>query len=983
MKSRHLDSSKRPLYLLLRCASPIKDLIDKYKGVIISRPLRGLLIGLTAYVVVLLFGLFDISQKLELLSLDIRYRVRPKVETSDRIVLVNYDDHSLELYGEWPWSRRYQVILLETLRRYRVGYIGFDVFFSEPEPSTILTKGQQITDPGAGHIVLSNPDSEFADAIKRAGNVYLAYSSRDPLEGMSREDIPKLAAQIRQSHGKQKVEALSLIEASLPEVPPYLEPFIYKAIDIEPPLFEFSVHARGTGFAQPGYSSDGTTRDFILYRYYNGRLLYPLSLVMLSDIMGLSLKGTEILPGQKVVFHSSKGPSVSVPVDKHLQALLNWPGRFEDSFTHVSFRDIVYLYVSDKTRDLALKRLNISKPNLNGLSQGIKEEVSIFQLLPEADLEEIVRDTVATAFTLQALKIGLPHSKIITNLKELLGPEETKQKIDELTQSGVQISPPTIRVIKNGVKATMSANELEGKIVLVGLTGKGTIDLNPIPFQKDCPMVFYHASAINMMLNGSFLHYPPYWLRYTLPLSIALVIGLIGAYRSVSLLSVVTTLTGAGLVLASYLLWVKRGQWIELILPLSALLLAYLFSTLVQFIRVYSEKARVRAMFSAMVSPAVLTVMERHPDRFSLTGERRFATTYFSKIEGIETITHSIRPEDLPPFLSAYLTPLSDVILDYGGYIDKYEGVVIMADFGVPLEDNGNPYKCAYAALEQRFFIEPFKWAIKAKYNIEAIVSIGLNAGYVSAGNMGSDRKFQYTVMGDAVNMAARFMAANSIYHSSYPITSEETFYLIKDYVYARPLDKLLLKGKTIPTKVYDILGWKAEAYAAVAPKTLKALPTFLYSFWANAPQGCIDWYADFWQRQYERTDHPLAERLVRFFGTYQSKAQAHPEGLQPIQTPFYKTEVHELIKSIRPAEYFDLMAKVGEPEHTGLIDLFDRGLSLYWQRQWEQALLVFQKALTLAPKDRPTLHMIERIKDYKLHPPKEGWLGEFIQTKK
>ncbi len=983
MKGILLMWAKWPLPPPTRSSKPLEALITKGKGLTLSRPLRGLLIGLTAYVVVLLFSLFDISEKLELLSLDLRYRLRPQIEKSDTIVHVNFDDQSLELFGEWPWSRRYQTILVETLSNYKVGYIGFDVFFSEPEPSIILTKDNGHSDPLKGPIIFSNPDNDFAEAIGRAGNVYLAYSSRDPLEGMSRENIAKEVARIRQSLNRQKSEALSFIESNLPKTPPLLEPFVYKAIDIEPPLMELLVHARATGFAQPGYGSDGTTRNYILYRYYNGRLLYPLSLVMLSDIMGIDLKGAEIIPNDKVVFNSQKKGAITVPVDKHLQALVNWPGRFEESFTHVSFKDIVYLYLLDKARGLAERGLNASRPDIKGVYQAITEELGLFHLLPEAAIREIVKDAVTSIFIVKSLKNRQPHPKIIYDLSGLLRPEEARQKIIELSKGAGQLPPPTIRVKKNGIETTMAAHELGGKIILAGLTGKGTIDLNPTPLQKDCPMVFYHSSAINMMLNGKFLYYPPHWLRHTLPLFIALVIGLMGVYRSLTVLTVSTAIIGTGFTLMSYQLWLQRGQWIEVVLPLSALLVAYLFSTLVQFIRVYSEKARVRALFSAMVSPTVLTVMERNPDRFSLTGERRFATTYFSKIEGIETITHSLRPEELPPFLAAYLTPLSNVILDYGGYIDKYEGAVIMADFGVPLEDKGNPYKCAYASLEQRFFIEPFKWALKTRYGVEAMVFIGLNAGYVSAGNMGSDRKFQYTVMGDAVNMAARFMAANSIYQSSYPITSEETVSLIKDYVYARPLDKLLLKGKTIPTKVYDILGWRAEAYMEVLPKILSGLPPFLYSFWADAPEECINWYADFWQRQYERTDHPLSERLTKFFNNHRLKARANPEDMQDHQSTPYKKAVYELIKSINPAEYYDLMAKVGEPEHKGLISIFEEGLDLYWQRSWDAALEVFQKALSIAPNDRPTIQMIERIKDYKHNPPKEGWLGEFIQTKK
>ncbi len=887
--------------------------------------LKVLFIGLTAFLLAFLFSLVDLSNNLELLSLDTLFRLRPAIKQSEDILLINLDDEALNQYGSWPWSRYYQVVLLQTLSRYKTGPLIFDVLFSEPEPSVIIPSG----DPNAkkqphAHKGIINYDKAFADAIRQQGLVFIAYFAIDPSARLKRQHVASETERLRQLFPEPKRQAVSYIESTLLKTPPHVTPFIYKSVDIEPPLLELLKASRGFGFAQPGYSSDGTIRNFIAFRQYNDLVLNPIVLATFAELKGIDLKDRIILPGKEVRFkyvrqdQSSSPKELSIPIDHHLQALLNWPGSFKDSFTHISFRDISYVYAFQQAMDIASRAFNegiVDPKRVKGL---ITKNPDINKLLHHQEAETLAAEAVAATWIARHIKKGDSGGYLKVLTADVIDPKRLEQvafsvktalkaetllknnqmaSIEEFTKGsgghGAEDTEtaaifndvkrtletghpnyyyfPRIEALREGIKVSMSPFDLAGKIILIGLTGEGTIDLSPTPFESQCPMVFYHASALNMLINEDFLHYPPKGLGYLTALLLALTASLIAIRYSVTLLTAFTLSSITLYLLTMYYLWVYEGQWIEVVLPLMALLLAYLIALVLQFIKVYRDKSKTRALFSAMVSPAVLALMERHPESFSLTGQRRHATTYFSKIEGIDAVTSSLTPEGLPVFLSSYLTPMSNIIMHYDGYIDKYEGVVIMADFGVPLEDKGNVFKCAYAALEQMRFANAYGHALNERYGASIRLSIGFNSGYVSAGNMGSDRKFQYTVMGDAVNMAARFMAANYIYRSNHPLTGEDTFSLLRDYVYARPLDKLLLKGKTIPTKIYDILGWKSEAYRELMKG--KPVPDFLEALWSSALSESIDFLAHFWQGQYERTDLPLAQGIASFFNEHTNAA--------------------------------------------------------------------------------------------------------------
>ncbi len=246
--------------------------------------------------------------------------------------------------------------------------------------------------------------------------------------------------------------------------------------------------------------------------------------------------------------------------------------------------------------------------------------------------------------------------------------------------------------------------------------------------------------------------------------------------------------------------------YIPVIIPVLGVMLTYGANVVYQFVAEQREKRWVKDAFGHFLSPKVIGELMKDPGRLSLGGERRELTVLFSDIEGFTTVSEKMKPELLVEFLNEYLSEMTDVILDHEGIIDKYEGDAIMAEFGAPLQTDDHALKACNTAIEMQLRLEKLreKWTEKDLPSIHT--RIGINSGVMALGNFGSKDVFDYTVMGDAVNIGARLEGANKIY-GTYMMISSTTYEEVKNQFKTRYLDKLLVKGKTEPVTVYELLG--------------------------------------------------------------------------------------------------------------------------------------------------------------------------------
>lgn len=347
------------------------------------------------------------------------------------------------------------------------------------------------------------------------------------------------------------------------------------------------------------------------------------------------------------------------------------------------------------------------------------------------------------------------------------------------------------------------------KLVLVGPTAIGIYDLRVTPFDSVFPGVEIHANVIDNVLHQDFIQQPEWSILVTIGL--ILFLGLFLGVTLPRLSAVLSPLLGVGLMAlwtgANYLLFL-RTYWVNLVYPLVTVILVYFSVTVYRYMTEEREKRRIKGAFTYYVNPSVVTEMLKNPDMLKLGGDKRIMTVLFSDIRGFTTISEKLSPEALVHLLNQYLTAMTDVVFKYNGLLDKYIGDAIMAFWGAPLSQPEHARLACRTSLEMMSELELLRqrWATSNPETPFIDIGIGLNSGPMVVGNMGSETRFDYTVMGDAVNLGSRLEGINKEYGTNI-IIGEMTFEQVKDEFYCRELDAVAVKGKAQPIRIFELLG--------------------------------------------------------------------------------------------------------------------------------------------------------------------------------
>jgi adenylate cyclase len=250
--------------------------------------------------------------------------------------------------------------------------------------------------------------------------------------------------------------------------------------------------------------------------------------------------------------------------------------------------------------------------------------------------------------------------------------------------------------------------------------------------------------------------------------------------------------------------------------------LSYTVLTLIRYITVERAGRQIRNAFQFYVSEAVVGEILKDPSMLTLGGDRKDISVLFSDIKGFTSLSEGLSAEDLVQILNEYLTKMTDVVFSHMGLLDKYIGDAIMAVYGAPLPQPDHPLKACLTALDMRAELMELqkRWEATGRPKLE--IRIGINSGYAVVGNMGSKKRFDYTVLGDNVNLASRLENLNKVYNTKILI-SENTYVNVKDDIAVRELDLVRVRGKTIPVKIYEMIGRMGEN-----PEEEKMAQTFL-----------------------------------------------------------------------------------------------------------------------------------------------------------
>ena len=367
--------------------------------------------------------------------------------------------------------------------------------------------------------------------------------------------------------------------------------------------------------------------------------------------------------------------------------------------------------------------------------------------------------------------------------------------------------------ISDIIKGKLSPDTFKDKIVIVGATAIGIYDLRVTPYSSVYPGVEIHATAIDNILHGNFLHRSSgtSLLDVCVIVFCGLFIGIVVPRVKAVQGMVLSLLVLISFVLINTFIFSRYNLWLNIIYPALTMIMIYLGITVYRYITEEREKKKIRGAFQYYLTASVINEMLKDPSKLKLGGDKKDLTVLFSDIRGFTTISEKLTPEDLVHLLNEYLTEMTNLVFKYDGLLDKYMGDAIMAVFGAPLDQPDHAVRACRTALDMMEELKKLqnKWADEGRPVFD--IGIGINSGDMVVGNMGSDMRFDYTVMGDMVNLGSRLEGINKEYGTNIVI-SEYTYAAIKDVLLCRELDSVRVKGKKLPVKIYELLGEKKDA---------------------------------------------------------------------------------------------------------------------------------------------------------------------------
>ncbi|MDQ6964262.1 MAG: adenylate/guanylate cyclase domain-containing protein [Mariprofundales bacterium] len=340
-------------------------------------------------------------------------------------------------------------------------------------------------------------------------------------------------------------------------------------------------------------------------------------------------------------------------------------------------------------------------------------------------------------------------------------------------------------------------------LVLFGATAIGIFDMRPTPFDEKFPGVENHAAGVNNILHDEAIERPA-WLEVNelvVVFLLSMLLGLVSRRRSALSQSVIIITVPLLLAYASLYLFTEYHLWVKITYIILGVLMTTIPTTLLEYVVEAGKRSFITDAFSRYLSPELVEDLANNPDMLKLGGEERVLTAFFSDIASFSSFSEKMTPTELVSFLNEYLSVMSNIILDRGGTIDKYEGDAIIAFFGAPLPMEDHAYQCTMASLEQQWALSDLRNKWREEGLPEVNIRIGLNSGAMVVGNMGAESRMNYTMMGDHVNLAARLEGVGKQYRVSI-LVSGDTRDMIADRIYCRFVDRVRVVGRSSPVEL-------------------------------------------------------------------------------------------------------------------------------------------------------------------------------------
>lgn len=376
----------------------------------------------------------------------------------------------------------------------------------------------------------------------------------------------------------------------------------------------------------------------------------------------------------------------------------------------------------------------------------------------------------------------------------------------------------------------LHTNPFKDKVVLIGPLFPESQDLHSTPVHPSGAPDFnemygveVHANMIQTMIDDAYLKPTPAGANAVIIIAIAFAVFMLTSVikavknRHQYVPELLSIAVAGGMIYGIFFV----GDWFfgqknvitPVTGPVAAVLFGYFGSAIYQYISERRQKEMVKSIFSHYVSPAIVNELLNDPDKLQLGGEKKELTVLFSDIAGFTTIAEKLPPETLVKLLNQYLDAMTDIIIANKGTLDKYEGDAVMAFWGAPISMQNHALHACKSALEmQQTLSDTQKSKKPGDIWLPLTMRIGISTGEMIVGNMGGKERFDYTVIGDAVNLGKRLETENKNYGTKI-IISEKTYTQVKDFVIARELDAIKVKGKTQITRIYELVSLVNESH--------------------------------------------------------------------------------------------------------------------------------------------------------------------------
>ncbi len=614
------------------------------------------------------------------------------------------------------------------------------------------------------------------------------------------------------------------------------------AVEIQPAIMPIIQSSRWAGFPRSYIDADGTRRRVDLI-YRQGDKYYT----------NLGFGTWWVRAGKPPITVYSKrieAGNLSIPLDQRGKMLLNWPKRNYDG-TPLNRRQakdfdssnpdhrlsFLYLYY----HDLLLGDLSnfINELEGTGITSDVYGDTAAPLSSMITDLETMQREMLGRGDGARAPELGQYRDEFIEtamrfyngNAEEIANneldsiinnpetPGENLSSFVELRNTVGYLFSET-RTILDEVQIYRKhlRNRLEDAVVITGYTGTSTTDYGANPFEKRYMNMGIYGVLYNSLLEGQFLKEIPLWICF-----IVILIAGLGAVPITNISkknSGLNTILGALYILiivgAGGLFFALTGVYFYLLPLILTLLTVYLQTLVGNFLATSKEKAFIQNAFGQIISPDVVKEIQDNPDMLNMSGDNRSITAMFSDIEKFSTISEHLGSSDkLFEFIKQYLTPMSDVILEELGTIDKYEGDAIIAFWNAPISQDDHPVRACRAAMRMvQLEREINKDLIESGLLDDEILSrlphgqiftrMGINTGINNVGFIGTNKRKDYTALGDEMNLAARLEGVNKQYNTQVLISSSTEEAIRGDFI-TRHLDRIRVMGKEKPVTCYEL----------------------------------------------------------------------------------------------------------------------------------------------------------------------------------